>query len=47
MKKGLNYSILLVMTILMVGCTTVEEDVPVTNAETITASQEASIANKN
>ena len=45
MKKGLNYFILLLMTIFIVGCTTVEEDVPITNAET--DSQEVSIVNTN
>ena len=46
MKKGLNYFILPLMTIFMVGCTTnVEDDVPITNAEAKTVSQEVSLVN--
>lgn len=46
MKKGLNYFILLLMTVFMVGCTTnVEDDVPITNAEAKTVSQEVSLVN--
>ena len=46
MKKGLNYFILLLMTVFIVGCTTnVEDDVPITNAEAKTVSQEVSLVN--
>ena len=47
MKKEINYLILLLMTVFMVGCTNVEEDVPITNAETKADSQEVGTVNTN
>ena len=45
MKKKMNYLILLLMTIFIVGCTDVDEDIVVTEAETI--QQEVAVATVN